>query len=544
MPKRLIHVLLAVLMAGVIVCPAPGANINAGLVYYTNPNAAVQALVAQRYECGITGVDLRTCDEVSLLHPGFKWYAYNSVSDNYATGPEQTKIEAVAALHGWSPEIAYLHFWDDTTINTGSATITIPGFGGGSATTLAQARVPFYAAYYANPATRRIAVNFSTPQSRQLSKEVALALSVDATFATSTLHPDGIFFDNCANAGYKTGTWVSGGHVLESPAHAVRVGLPAFDTWYWQNGLRPFLSAVKDTLATLGRGVVINVASYWSDDYLTYGCGSIVFMEFNPNPITAPGVDKPLEMWRRDMLAESKSIRLWYSPSASTCYQTSCHTYADAFVGGLAYYLTTKTAGSIWFHQATGSPSAAGWDTLTWRGVVAVVRDSLGDPTGPPYVIQQGHDDSPGHYPYKITARPYRNGLVLLRPRGLWNEDIDNDTAIAVDAGEAFRRLDVNGVAGAPARLVSMRNGDGAILLKSGTPPPPPPPPTVCDIRGHVLGEAAITTLPVQWSLLDLPERSLLIRTNPNTVTGTCLRCGMTVTQPAQTFPDTTVIWP
>lgn len=65
-----------------------------------------------------------------------------------------------------------------------------------------------------------------------------------------------------------------------------------------------------------------------------------------------------------------------------------------------------------------------------------------------------------------------------------------------------------------------------------------------CLERGHALSEAGWVTLAgiIDYTV-DLPDRTLRIRYNPNYVSSVCSRCGLEVRQPVQLKPDTTIIW-
>lgn len=66
---------------------------------------------------------------------------------------------------------------------------------------------------------------------------------------------------------------------------------------------------------------------------------------------------------------------------------------------------------------------------------------------------------------------------------------------------------------------------------------------SICEKRGHVLNYGWITL--VGWTpyYIDLPDRTLLISYDPNTMRGQCMRCKMYISQPVQTKPDTIIIW-
>ena len=64
-----------------------------------------------------------------------------------------------------------------------------------------------------------------------------------------------------------------------------------------------------------------------------------------------------------------------------------------------------------------------------------------------------------------------------------------------------------------------------------------------CDERGHFIGLGTVTLTYSPPHYIDLPDRTLIIKHDPNSITGVCLRCNKVVTQPVQAKPDTTIIW-
>jgi len=461
--------------AGIGLGPAPAAfaqaDLHHALVYYTGaigPGPQVNSLVAERYSVGITGLEIaQNARSIKDQNPDFQWFVYNSGTDNYLQSEEDLLLAALAAQRGVDVEIAYIHFYDDTRLTLQGQTVFIPGWGGGSAATMAEARVPVY---FSN-LSRRVA-NFSTPVARQIHKEAFLALSVDRTFAGTTLHPDGIFLDNSAHQLYNTGQILEGGRVLEVPGMPL-IGSSAFQTWHWETGFGPFLTALKDTLETSAswsadgkrKFLMNNVANVWSDSYVSRDVADILFMEFQYDPVRNPDSDTVQRAWDRDRLAAAAGIRSFYAPAMKRTappYPGEI-TYGEALLGSLAWHLTTRTEQSLLFLFGTSNPAAAGWDTLTWRGCVDVVEDQLGAVAGDPYIFTQGTD--PTGKNYKVWARPYDNGLVLLRNRGRWDEGIEPETAVSVTLPASLHPLAPSGDIGPPTTTLSMRNGTGAILL-------------------------------------------------------------------------------
>ncbi len=461
------------------------------VVYYVPaPNSQVQDLVAQRYQVGVTGLDYGSdAQAIKTRNPDFKWFAYNSGTDNYvtATDSENQALNSLASAKGWNVEDAFLHYWDDTRTVLQGDTILVPGWGGGSAVNPADARIPVYY----KDLSRRV-VNFSTPRGMELNKEVILNMAFGQPFKGTNLYADGVFLDNSAAQIYNTGEIVSGGHVREAPNHP-EVASSAFEDWHWNQNLGPFLSALKDTLRSSQdwtpdrqhKLIMINVANVWTDDYVTRDVCDVLSMEFQYNPVRNFGVDMVGEAYRRDKLAADAGITSFQLSLVVTEApgRAGSYSYSEAMMGSLAWFLATRSDQTLLFLEGTVNPSAAGWDTLTWCPAVDKADQQLGDPTGPPYRLTEGVD--PVGNPYVIWARPYQNGLVLVRPRGDWNQDITPQTSVTVTLPNAMGRISSDGLVSLASDQLSLRNGQGAVLLGdpgTGTVLPPPPAPPSNDI--------------------------------------------------------------
>ncbi|HUT16438.1 MAG TPA: DUF11 domain-containing protein [Anaerolineae bacterium] len=132
---------------------------------------------------------------------------------------------------------------------------------------------------------------------------------------------------------------------------------------------------------------------------------------------------------------------------------------------GYGYWPTVDTNEKMWSHALEvdiGVPTdtvPAGTSTITPWGV---------------WVLAEGAD--PGHpdYPdvakcrYKVFARAYSNGLVLLKPKSGYDaarSTFANNTATTHDLSGWYQPVYDDGTLGAPTTSVTLRNGEAAILV-------------------------------------------------------------------------------
>jgi flagellar hook capping protein FlgD len=453
-------------------------NLNHGLLWYSGAaNDEIRQLAAERYEVGITG-SLGSADYekplIVSMNPNFRWFIYNSGTDNYVPPntmalDEYNLLNSTCAAHGWDPEIAYLHYRDDTQVVIEGQTLTIPGWGAGSATSPDQARVPVY---YKN-LTRRVC-NFSTPQSTQLAREVMVKLAFDNPFVGTSLYPDGVFLDNTSAVLFNFGTIISGGHVREATNYAA-ITSPEFRSWWWNQNLGPFLTSLKDTLESSAswskdgkrKYLMINCSNGWDDSYVSRDVADVLFLEFQYNPVRSFGATAIDDAYRRDAAAAGGGIASFYSATMTSTVSghTGSYTQEEVMFGNLAWYLMTRSPLTLFYQQGTNAPNTTQWDALTWIGAMDVADNELGEATGAPYTIAQGTD--PLGNAYAVKARQYANGLVLLRNRGDWNQGIEPETAVNVPLPQLLHPLAPDGTTSALVSSVSLRNGQGAILLNA-----------------------------------------------------------------------------
>lgn len=496
---------------------AAASGLRHGVIWYSPGNDAVRRASAARYSVGITGRDEASDGDkpvIKSLNPEFRWFVYNSVTDNYVVPHPSPPLEhqyaqSLAVARGWDPEEIYLHYYDDTIVAlSGDTLLSVPGWPGGSATNPADARVPMY---YVDR-SRRL-VHFSTRRAAQLHKETIIHLALDTPFRNSTLYPDGIFLDNSAAVLFNFGTIRSGGHVRETPGHP-RIDSPEFRSWHWNNNLAPFLAALKDSLETSPswsrdrkrKYLMINVANVWDDSYVSRDVADILFLEYQYNPVRSFGLDAIDEAHRRDALAASAGITSFYSPvlHRTVPNRQGSFTYAQTLLHNLTWYLITRTENTLLFQMEISTPVSAGWDSLTWRGCMNIANERLGTVIGEPYTLAQGND--PLGNRYVVKARAYQNGLAVLRNRGDWNQGIEPETAVTVLLPQSLLPVDPEGNIGGPVRSVSLRNGQGALFLASGAP-------TLFTLDVGVVGSGTVRVTPFRAGYT--PGTSVTLHPNP-----------------------------
>jgi hypothetical protein len=72
---------------------------------------------------------------------------------------------------------------------------------------------------------------------------------------------------------------------------------------------------------------------------------------------------------------------------------------------------------------------------------------------------------------YKVFARDYENALVLYKPlsyaAGIGEGTRNTQTATTHQLGGNYRRVNADGTLGSVISSITLRNGDGAVLIKA-----------------------------------------------------------------------------
>jgi hypothetical protein len=133
----------------------------------------------------------------------------------------------------------------------------------------------------------------------------------------------------------------------------------------------------------------------------------------------------------------------------------------------LAYYYLLADPQRTFLMFFGGYNPSSSW-TEHWSPAAAV---DVGQPLGPMRLFASGNDPANPRLGYRIYARDYSKALVLYKPLsytlGVGNGTTDDTTATTHSLGGTFRRLQADGTLGPPITTITLRNGEGAVLMRS-----------------------------------------------------------------------------
>ena len=433
---------------------------------------------------------------------------------NYNAGKKSTWIRNRLTQMGANSESAYLHFYNDTRIRdwngTSYDTMLIPGTNSMTITAKdSVSRVPNgYTHYlfmagntYENPA--RLSPNFSSEKLRQAYKEYLCqifdAIGDNEHWVGKTGYWDGVYFDNYSPSGMKGSGFVSGGLVVEtgtSPANLLTYGSQAYADWGW-GLMQTFGREVRDTL---------QMADQWSVDhkkkYLAYNVGqthknSYLFpdssgadalnYEFGWDPVFCnnSSVYRLENLYSRDSIGALNGLTSFWTSPPRAVYGAGTTPVRNAIYNTLCFYYCAR-GDSTWIFMRPSSGNAygaflnPGFDTLSW---IPAMGHELGWPAQRYQLAATGPavDQSGGSY--KVWSRQYPYGVVYIRPvDGFDAKWGSQSTPVTVNLGGNYRQLQTDATLGPVVTQISLRGGEGAIMLPATTgectTPPTVPSPT------------------------------------------------------------------
>jgi hypothetical protein len=133
----------------------------------------------------------------------------------------------------------------------------------------------------------------------------------------------------------------------------------------------------------------------------------------------------------------------------------------------LAYYYLLADPQRTFLSFYGGDSPSTSW-TGHWVPAVAV---DVGTPTGAMKVFATGADPANSALTYQVLSRTYSKGLVLYKPLsyapGKGAGTLADNTATTVQLGGSYRVVSSTGTLGPVVTSVTLRNGEGAVLMKA-----------------------------------------------------------------------------
>jgi hypothetical protein len=134
--------------------------------------------------------------------------------------------------------------------------------------------------------------------------------------------------------------------------------------------------------------------------------------------------------------------------------------------GALAYYYLLADPDRTMLMFFGGYAPAAPW-SQTWIPAATV---DVGQPVGGMTTFAAGQDPENPALEYRVFAREYSKALVLYKPRsytlGAGTGTLNNATVTTHQLGGTYRVLNGDGTVGPTVTQVTLRNGEGVVLLK------------------------------------------------------------------------------
>lgn len=132
----------------------------------------------------------------------------------------------------------------------------------------------------------------------------------------------------------------------------------------------------------------------------------------------------------------------------------------------LAYYYLLSDPNTTFLDYDGGVSPSSPWSQHWFPAMTA----NIGLPTGSWSLFASGADPSNSALTYRIYQRSFTNGLVLYKPLS-YGHGVTGTTADATATTQAldgvYYPLQADGTLGAPITSISLRNGEGAILIKA-----------------------------------------------------------------------------
>ncbi len=136
-------------------------------------------------------------------------------------------------------------------------------------------------------------------------------------------------------------------------------------------------------------------------------------------------------------------------------------------MAALAYYYLLADPDKTFLMTFGGEEPASSW-TRHWFDAIGY---DVGQPNGTWTQAATGADPADVRLSYQLFARNYDHALVLYKPRsytaGVGTGGIGDDTATTHQLDGTYRPLNADGTLGDEITTITLRNGEGAVLVRS-----------------------------------------------------------------------------
>jgi len=392
---------------------------------------------------------------------------------------ELADLAAYASANGYDVETAFLHYYDDTAVTYSDGTSeTIKGYGGGTASTLKDARVKnhIWTSY-------RYVYNLKSPlfqkfKGAQFRKVI-----------TTGNKPDGIFVDEVSPTASYFPTATSGGKVIEYGNRT-----PTQFASEFQADMTPAFASVNAALGSDhptypggDRVILPNVAEYVLPftDLGTNGADGLLTEYYMQ--VVQPRVIEACDLAK--LLADRGKILIYAqgTPDPEVSPASNYYSARDRHeMFSLSNYWLAKQGRYTYYQQkaGSGSPQLSSF----W----AKAREfDIGTPADPLYSVWKTGTDSAGQS-FTIYKRAYTNGLILSRPKVGWTYSDYGTQSQLYDLDATYRLLHSDGTLGPEIGKIGLAMGEAVTLVRtSSSPPPDTTAPTISGVASSNVGSVS-----------------------------------------------------
>jgi len=407
-------------------------------------------------------------DTMKRANPNARFYqyiAYNTMLPNMST-----EMEAWCQANGRNAEELYYHYYNDTQVRLrNNQLVTFRGYGGGSAQTLKDARVPatWWSGQYPN-------INPTSQTFREAFK--AYAANVITVNKANNKYCDGVLLDTFEGTvdtyfdiHLENTIELRNLGVTESAAARRRV---TTDLLASKNDLEAYLSQYAGkTIRVIPNAADVDNVYQWFPDVYKNALAS-PYDELSIEFLITSGYTSLARIPRLKQVYDDMAAGFFFFINSQTNYEQNVPFNFTQFILAV-HYLINHPNGCFSYHLGSASYYGGRDGTLQNTHWHKNIEYDLGKPTirsQPDYWGEQNTDRffvfADGGSQYKILGREYERALVLAKfgNVGGWANIGINPTTHELPGD--FRRLLADNSLGPVIRQVTLGFAEGAILIK------------------------------------------------------------------------------